>query len=690
MKRLAVLAMVVALLVSACGSDDASPVTSDPVGTNPTSTTEDPSTTTTESVNTATTRGANGGTNGGPRLVTVGLRTFPTCDDILDYYIENALERVGPYGLNGPSVTFPEGREEMMDDAAMSASESSSVTVGSGSSDPSFTTTNVQVAGVDEADLVKTDGRHIYSIVDNSNRLRIVEVDAGSVRALSSLDVGFSPREMLLYEDKLLLFSTEWRVGPVTNIALVDIADRESPRLAAELNIDGTYNGSRLSDGVARVVITSSPVGIEWETPRGSGLRAEQEAIEANRELVRNSTLGNWLPAYVLNEGGEAEWGQLLDCSNVLAPGVFSGLNTLSILMFDLNAPGIGQWESAGVVAEGDTVYATADSVYVATARWVDWRGLSDTDIRSQFSDYSTLIHKFDTSSTANPTYEASGEVSGFLLNQFSMDEYQGDLRVAATTSPSWWWSEESESHVTVLRPEGELLRETGSVWGLGEGERIFSVRFMGPDGYVVTFRQIDPLYALDLSDPFDPRVLGELKIPGFSSYLHPVGEGLLLGVGQDASLEGRVEGLQMSLFDVSDPTDPRRVAQIQPWEDEGDSPDSSWSPVEHDHRAFVFFRDLALVPYSAYWWGESDYRSDAGVVVIEVEDSDLSLEALLRPLADGPVEEGSPEFRKIDSAVPQRAVIIDDWVYSITYLGVAVHQMDTWERVTFLEYPRR
>ena len=461
--------------------------------------------------------------------------------------------------------------------------------------------------------------------------------------------------------------------------------------MVADLSIDGAYNGARLSGGAARLVITSNPVGIDWETPQGSGLRAEQEAIEANRELVRNSDLGNWLPSYLLDESdrGAPEWGQLVDCSNVLAPGVFSGLNTLSIVIFDLSA-GIAEWEAAGVVAEGDTIYATADSVYAATARWIDWRVLTDDDIRAESSRHTTLIHKFDTSRTGDPVYEASGEVSGFLLNQFSMDEYGGDLRVAATTSPPWWWAEDSESHVTVLRPDGDVLREVGSVWGLGEGEQIFSVRFMGPDAYVVTFRQIDPLYALDLSDPSDPRVLGELKIPGFSSYLHPVGEDLLLGVGQDASLEGMVEGLQVSLFDVSDPTDPRRVAQVRPLHDSGEDPDSSWSPVEGDHRAFLFHDGLALIPYSAYWWSEEDNKTDAGVAAIEVDGDALFLEDLLRPLADGPLEEGSPDFRLAEQAAPQRVIIIDGRIYSITSVGIAVHLIDTWDRETFLEYPRR
>ena len=680
MKRLITLTAVVMMLVSACGADGEVQITSETSTTAaPVETTVVEQTTSTTGAGTATTR-----RDDGPMLVTVGLRTFRSCDEILDYYIENALELVGPYGLDGGPQIFRTDaiEEEAMAEAAMDDSSGST---------PSFTGTNVQVAGVDEADLVKTDGFYIYSLLDTGGRLRITEVDEGVVRYRSSMNLDFDPQEMLLHDDMLLLVASDWRVGPVTRIVQVDISDRNSPEVVADLSVDGRYNGSRLSDGIARLVITSNPVGIEWAHPQGSGLRAEQEAIEANRELVRNSTLGNWLPAYVLRDpdGGDPEWGQLVDCSNVLAPGVFSGLNTLSILLFDLSS-GIEEWSAASVVAEGNTLYATADSVYVATSRWVNWQALAEDDVESESTGYTTLIHKFDTSSTSRPVYEASGEVPGFLLNQFSMDEYQGDLRVAATTSPSWWWTEDSESHVTVLRPDGDLLEEIGSVGGLGEGERIFSVRFMGPDAYVVTFRQIDPLYALDLSDPFDPQVLGELKIPGFSSYLHPVGDDLLLGVGQDASLEGRVEGLQVSLFDVSDPTDPIRVAQLRPLEDDGLEPEYSWSPVQNDHRAFLFFDDRAFIPYRAYWWDNNESRQDAGVAVVDVRFGDLFLEDLLRPLSDGPVGEESTDWRKVDWAVPQRVIVIDDWVYSIAHSGIAVHQIDTWDRETFLEYPAR
>ena len=618
----------------------------------------------------------------------VGLRNFDSCDSVLDYYIENALERVGAYGLEGtdPYRGFPtEIDNAVLKDSAVSSASVSSRT------EPSFSSTNVQVAGVDEADLVKTDGRFIYSVMDSPNLLRIVEANNGVLTMSSSLDVGFQPSEMLLHEDMLLLVAAEWRVGPVTRIAQVNISDRAAPEVVADLSVDGVYNGARLSGGTARFVITSNPVGIEWEYPSGNGLRAEQDAIEANRELVRNSTLGNWLPAYVLNTADRenAEWGQLVDCFNVLAPEIFSGLNTLSIVVFDLSSS-IEKWSASSVVAEGDIVYATADSVYVSTSRWVDWAAVSDNDMRSESATHSTLIHKFDTASTSRPVYEASGQVPGFLLNQFSMDEYEGDLRVAVTASPSWWWSDESESHVTVLRPRGNLLEEIGSVGGLGEGERIFSVRFMGPDAYVVTFRQVDPLYALDLSDPSNPEVLGQLKIPGFSSYLHPVGDDLLLGVGQDASLEGRVEGLQVSLFDVSDPTNPVRVAQLRPLEGDGGEPNYSGSWVENDHRAFVFYDGLALIPYWSYWWDNPDFPNDTdtGVAVIEVKRSDLSLEALLRPLSDGPAGGNPPNIANPERVVAQRVIVIDGWIYSVTPSGIAAHQMNTWEWGMFLEYP--
>jgi uncharacterized secreted protein with C-terminal beta-propeller domain len=182
--------------------------------------------------------------------------------------------------------------------------------------------------------------------------------------------------------------------------------------------------------------------------------------------------------------------------------------------------------------------------------------------------------------------------IPGTLLNQFSLSEDKGVLRAASTVG----WGEEAESKVTTLaRSDGHLVQR-GQVGGLGRGERIYAVRFLGDVGYVVTFRQTDPLYTVDLSDPENPRVRGELKIPGYSAYLHPIGEDLLLGVGQEATDDGRVQGLQVSLFDVSDLASPRRLQKAQV----GDR--WSHSTAEWDHHAFLWWpaTKLAVLPMNS------------------------------------------------------------------------------------------
>jgi uncharacterized secreted protein with C-terminal beta-propeller domain len=201
----------------------------------------------------------------------------------------------------------------------------------------------------------------------------------------------------------------------------------------------------------------------------------------------------------------------------------------------------------------------------------------------------STSIHKFDISSPVKTQYRGSGEVSGYLLSQWSLSEYRGVLRVVSTESPAWWGAGgETESFLTTLRQRGGGLVQAGRVGELGKGERVYAVRFAGDVGYVVTFKQIDPLFTLDLSVPEKPRVLGELKIPGYSAYLHPVGEDLLLGIGQEVSDEGRPLGTQLSLFDVSDLRKPTRLHH-QPL-------GPGWSEAESDHHAFLFWPKTGLV----------------------------------------------------------------------------------------------
>ena len=265
-------------------------------------------------------------------------------------------------------------------------------------------------------------------------------------------------------------------------------------------------------------------------------------------------------------------------CDRVRRPASFAGPGVLTVYTVDMGG-GLPAVDADAVFSGGETVYGSASSLYVATQRYDEGT-----------YEPGTMIHRFDITEPERTTYAASGFVAGTLLNQFSLSEDKGILRAASTRG----FGSDSESRVTTLQQDGGYLVPRGKVDGLGKGERIYAVRFIGDAGYVVTFRQTDPLYTLDLSDPSDPRVRGELKIPGYSAYLHPVGDGLLLGIGQDADAStGMTEGLQISLFDVGDLAKPARLQQLRLGER------FSSSAVEWNHHAFLWWpaTKLAMLP---------------------------------------------------------------------------------------------
>ena len=622
------------------------------------------------------------------------LQPVASCDALLDYYVENSIDLVGPWGLNGGWWGGPMPLMRAMEEGAAATTVSGDA----GSGAPAFTGTNNQVIGVDEADLVKTDGRRIYTIVDGV--FRIADVTPGGVRIAGSLKLEWYPTSMLLYGNKIVLLGQNWgAVGlsdsriagsdiapwggsPTVRLVEVDVTDSVSPRVLRTLDLDGSLVGARMVDGVARIAITSDPVGFAWATPEGSGIRAERVATEKNRQIILESTLDNWLPYFVLSDNvnkRETE-GRLLDCTSVMAPREFSGFTTLSLLSFDIDA-GLSDWSDSGVVATASKMYATADHTYLATEPWQDWSNMSEDEIKTASQRHRSKIHLFDTSRFES-AYVASGEVTGFLLNQFAMDEYLGVLRVASTTSPDGWWAGEgSESLVTTFSVDGNRLAELGQVDGLGKGERIFSVRFMGPVGYVVTFRQVDPLYVIDLRNPAKPEVTGELKILGYSAYLHPVGEGKLLGLGQDADDQGRTKGTQLSLFDVSDPANPIRIDQI--------TMDGGWSQAEGDHHAFTYVDGLILAPYERWEWiGDSGKDSfDTGVIAARIEGSTLRLDKVIRPVLDGPVTGNAWDTIQPWMHVPMRTMVIDGYIYTVTNGGISVHDGDSLDRIVYERY---
>jgi hypothetical protein len=264
-------------------------------------------------------------------------------------------------------------------------------------------------------------------------------------------------------------------------------------------------------------------------------------------------------------------------------------------------------------------VYASATSLYVATTTWPKLQaegvvgpkdgatagaqagpiaGPAAGPALPESQPATTDIHGFDLSNPAAPTYLGSGEVQGTLIGQYALSEYQGFLRVATTVGmaapPAFEGAAPatpSDNRVTVLQPQNGSLVEVGSVIGLGTGEKIYAVRFLGPLGYVVTFRQTDPLYVLDLSDPHHPQSSGQLELTGYSSFLEPLPDGRVLGIGQDVNQSLRSDGLQLSLFDVSDPAHPSLVSK--------DVLSGAWSSAQSDPHALLWWAPakLAVLP---------------------------------------------------------------------------------------------
>jgi uncharacterized secreted protein with C-terminal beta-propeller domain len=259
--------------------------------------------------------------------------------------------------------------------------------------------------------------------------------------------------------------------------------------------------------------------------------------------------------------------------------------------------------------------------------------------------------------------------VDGTVLNQWSLSEHEGFLRVATTEdefSPEG--AAASSSSVNVLTTRGTQLARVGSVEGIGKGERIFGVRFVGDRGYVVTFRQIDPLHVIDLSEPTRPRVLGELKIPGYSAYLHPVGDGRLLGVGQDVSEDGMRLGTQVSLFDVSDPGNPKRLDQIRL--------DNSNSPVEYDHHAFLYWepKALALVPVESYGGvkAEGSVEQQSAAIGFRVAGDDLR--------EVGRASHTDHADANTGLASVQRSIVIGDTIFTLSAAGLLASDIDSFD----------
>ena len=544
------------------------------------------------------------------------LVPFDNCGTLTTYMRTKGLQVVSAYGLpaNGggygggiavdraTSAGAAESRNSAAAPAAGQTSDAKSAPLATTGGD-TFSTTNVQEAGIDEPDVVKTDGKRIYALSNG----RLFVVDAARPRILGSIEVG-SASELFLVGNRAVLFSnggvaygqpvSDSRMavaGPspyraTTRIIVMDVANPEAMKEVSHLDVDGNYVSARLVGDVARIVISSYSSRMQFTYPADGSPDAQAAALEKNRAVVRNAKFDDWVPHYTVTDsaGRPSAEKPLVACDSAYRPPNFSGFGQLSVMSLDPKNPTAAKTTS--VAADGQLVYGSGTRLYIATTQWGEVKPMANGAAMPEIAppqSPKTLIHDFDITDATQAKYRVSGSVRGTALNQFSFSEHDDNLRVATTDG--------DESYVTVLADNGKILDQIGQVGGLGKGERIYAVRFIGPVGYVVTFRQVDPLYVINLSDPTKPRVVGELKILGYSAYLHPVSDTLLIGVGQDATAEGRRAGTQVSLFDVSNPAAPK-LLQKRPFGQGG-------SQAEYDHHAFLYWapRQLAVIPLQEY-----------------------------------------------------------------------------------------
>ncbi len=606
------------------------------------------------------------------------LTAFASCTSLLSYARKGTLRAGGGAGVAlraGMAASAVDRPPPVGEGTQVAPAASAPAAPSDAAAGPSFSTTNVQEAGVDEPDVVKTDGRLVYAVTDST--LRILDVTDAQPRTVGTLALDGHGQQLLLRGTRLLVSASAGSSGgPVfrqglafppgpgygqTLLTEIDVRDPAVPKVARTMTVPGDFVGARLTGSTARVVIGSQPDRV-YATQR----RTLREAVAATRTK-------DFVPSTVLRSAvsGKTYRRSIARCTQVRRPRGFSGTGLVTVMTFDLDR-GLYSADRDAVMAGAQTVYASPDSLYVASRRYSPAVEAG----RDAPAGTTTEIHRFDASRQGVTAYRATGEVEGFVLNQYALSEHRGRLRVASTREPLWFpnldgatrETRASSSAVTILDERGGRLVRVGRVGGLGDGERIYAVRFAGDVGYVVTFRQVDPLYVVDLSSPTAPRVRGELKLTGYSAYLHPLDGGLLLGVGQEATSEGRLAGPQVSLFDVSDPARPARLAQKQ-------LAANGSTATEYDPHAFLYWAPtrLAVLPVQTYGGG----RSAAAAVGLHVTRGGLAEAGrATHPGTDG------------QDAPIERSLVVDGRLFTLSYAGLGVNDLGTLAPLAFTPFP--
>ncbi|MDP4153650.1 MAG: beta-propeller domain-containing protein [Bacillota bacterium] len=470
-----------------------------------------------------------------------------------------------------------------------------------------YSKTNTQVSGIDEGDVVKTDGKNIY--VAGSSKFVISSADNGNMAKLSEtkLDKNSYISDMYVDGSKVIIIGNRWedsgndvtiqnkmaavepypyhRSRNFTFIKVYDVTDLTAPALFKEYEVEGTYTSSRKNGNNVYLI---------------------------SNYYIYNYQDGPIVPYFSESASGGVETSMAVD-DIMIFPGQ-PAQQYLTVSALDISDAG-SKTEAEAVLGSGYTTYMNDHALYVSSYDWAPDAGEL------------TKVVKFAVDGKAI-SYAGSNEVPGYLLNQFSMDEYNGNLRIATTQ-----WDKGNNIYVF-----GDSMNVVGTLSGIAKGENIYAVRFMNSVGYLVTYETTDPLFVVDLSNPSAPAVKGELKIPGFSNYLHPVGENKLLGIGNDSypiykkdangndvEIGTRTGGLKLSLFDVSDMENPKELSSLVL----GDS--GSYTEAMYNHKALMYKESDGLIGFDANINGLSsskdneDNNSFNGALLISIAGDKLT-----------------------------------------------------------------
>jgi uncharacterized secreted protein with C-terminal beta-propeller domain len=621
------------------------------------------------------------------------LGSFSNCDEYKDYLIESFIKELTSIG-----VAAVDGIPETTGDAVTGGASGGAANSDSSTAPDEVSQTNVQELGVDEADLVKADSAGNLYIVHSHYLLIEQGFPPAELTELSRLDLKVHASELFLDEDgrRLVAFGQGINATTVggaamispyyanTSVVFIDVSDHAKPVISKRWELQGYRVNSRRVSNRVHLILRHNMVlpeilqsdqtfwDLVWEYYSSGDESLLADIEQKIRTALADTDIQDYLPDWVTTENGQTNNTKLLTCADIQRPEVITYPGLTSVASFDLDGSNLA---TTAVSTSAALTYATEQHLYLSQNSgywwWDDNQSLQ------------TVIYKF-LISNGQPEYVATGVIDGWVHDQFSFSEYQDYLRVT-TSITQFGGTPQGENNLFVMQDNNEgTLDVVGEVRGFAPDESIFSTRFVGPRGYVVTFRRVDPLFAFDLSDPANPSLAGEVEIPGFSTYMHPIDDNHLLTIGRGGTETGALTTVQLQIFDVSDLANPKRLYQH-----ELQASGYGWSPALYDHHAFTYFgqRNLLVIPFTQFDWNADQFfngfvafKVDTSNGISElgrVEHDDLAHEAFCTdiPPGDSYLVDFCQQKDYVYWASPRRSVIMtssdSDYLYSISDVGV-------------------